>query len=352
MSDRIELLNHVQGLPRQPPSPVADLDQEIRAFVEQLPVPGGRATTVAVLDSGVSRHWYLTDRLAPVGGAAAGDEWWDLSSPELPRDTGHGTAVAGVVRQYAPRAAILSRRVIDRAGDSHDDVLSEAVRELILYSPDVLNLSLGPGHHGDGSVTATPRTAAAVAALQDQCGTIVVVAAGYKDDGWPQAELTVPGERTLIVGASTANGAAAEFSDDLDVRIWARGVDVLVPFLYWNGLVEIGDDTEPGAGLQPAGRGHAGRGHAGRGHAAVADQEPEHFAGWAEWTGTSFAAPAVAGAVADAIGRDTTSTDQHSRRLAGLRSVLANAVRHEDGRLGLNALPSLNPFYTSPTAVD
>src|SRR5712691_2534848 len=108
MGDRIELLNHVQGLPREPPRQVRDLDGEILASVGSEPGVG-RPTTVAVLDSGVSRHWYLADRLTPVGGPSAGDEWWDLSGRELPRDTGHGTAVAGLVRQFAPRAAILSR---------------------------------------------------------------------------------------------------------------------------------------------------------------------------------------------------------------------------------------------------
>jgi hypothetical protein len=339
VGDRIELLNHVQGLPREPPHAVPDLnEQDVEAAANDQPVVG-RLTTVAVLDSGVSRHWYLADRTSPVGGPADGDESWDLSSAVLPRDAGHGTAVAGVVRQFAAGATILSRRVIDRDGASHDGVLSQAIRDLIQYSPDVLNLSLGPGRHQDGSITATPQTAAAITALQDACGTIVVVAAGYKDDGWPQAELAAPGERTLIVGAMEADGSAATFSDDRDVRIWARGVGVLVPFLYWNGLVQLGetDDEQPPPqqdGTIPA---------------ATDDDGPVRFTGWAQWTGTSFAAPAVAGAIATAIGQDADTLDLRQRRLTGLWSVMDAGISVEGGRLVLNALSSLNELYTVPT---
>jgi subtilisin family serine protease len=345
MRDRIELLNHVQGLPREAPRAVPDLDEKdvVTAAKEE---PGaGRLTTVAVLDSGVSRHWYLSGRTWPVGGPADGDEWWDLSSPVLPRDTGHGTAVAGVVRQFASRATILSRRVIDRDGASHDDVLAGAIRDLIQYSPDVLNLSLGPGHHDDGSVTATPRTAAAITALQEACGTITVLAAGYKDDHWPQASLTTPGERTVIVGAVQADGSTADFSDDRDVHIWARGVGVLVPFLYWNGRVQSGEAEDqhdaPHTGTDPAPADPAAP--------AAGEEEPRQFAGWAEWTGTSFAAPAVAGAIADAIGRDGDILDVRQRRLAGLRDVLDTAITLYGGRRVLRAKSSLDGLYTVPT---
>ena len=336
MGNRIELLNHVQGLPREPPRAVADLDAEIRAFTQNLPATG-RPTTVAVLDSGIGRHWYLADRTIPVGGAGGGDEWWDLSSPVLPREIGHGGAVAGVVRQFAARATILSRRVIDRDGASHDDVLARAIRDLIKYSPDVLNLSLGPGRHPDGSITATPRTAAAIAALQGACGTIVVVAAGYKNDNWPQAELTEPGERTVIVGATEPDGNMATFSDDRDVRIWARGRGVLVPFLYWNGLVRLGETDDDDETAQPDTAG------------TEDEPTPMRFAGWAEWTGTSFAAPAVAGAVADAIGQNPGTYDHRERRLAGLQAVLDAAVVDSYQRRVLSARSSLNTFYSDPT---
>jgi subtilisin family serine protease len=336
MGDQIHLLNHVHGLPREPPRPVPNLDEAKVREIADHEIQSGRLSTVAVLDSGVSRHWYLANRTFPVGAPDAGDERWDMGIDTLPRETGHGTAVAGIVRQYSAHSAILARRVIDRDGDSHDDLLASAIDDLVRYSPDVLNLSLGPGRHEEAPdmVTATPLTAAAITRLQETCGTIVVIAAGYRDDRWPQAELTAPGERTLIVGALDKHLRKASFSDDRDVQLWARGVEVLAPFVYWNGLVQLGnaEETSGTPGPQPG---------------PVPVPEPRTFHGWTEWTGTSFAAPAVTGAIAAAISADTDTRDVRERRLAGLHTVLKRAV-HFNGLPVLNALPSLNRLYTTP----
>jgi subtilisin family serine protease len=328
MGDQIYLLNHLQGFPRQAPEPLPHLDEAKIREIAAGEIMSGRLSTVAVLDSGVSAHWYLVNRTYPVGAPDAGDERWDLSSDVLPRIVGHGTAVSGIIRQYAPHSAILARRVIDRDGASHDALLAGAITDLIAYSPDVLNLSLGPGRHDEqpDMVTATPLTAAAITRLQDECGTIVVIAAGYRDDRWPQAELTAPGERTLIVGALDKHLRKADFSDDRDVQLWARGVEVLAPFVYWTGHVQQGTaDDMPAPQPGPV----------------------ETFHGWTEWTGTSFAAPAVAGAVAAAISADTDTRDVRERRLHGLHKVLKGAV-HFNGLPVLNATPSLNRLYTTP----
>jgi subtilisin family serine protease len=332
MGDQIYLLNHLQGFPREAPKPLPHLDEARIHDIADHEIQAGRLSSVAVLDSGVSAHWYLVNRTYPVGAPDAGDERWDLSSAVLPRVVGHGTAVAGIVREYSQHTAILSRRVIDRDGASHDELLASAILDLIRYSPDVLNLSLGPGRHDDqpDMVTATPLTAAAITKLQEACGTIVVIAAGYRKDRWPQAELTAPGERTIIVGALDKHLRKAEFSDDRDVQIWARGVDVLAPFVYWNGRVQLGTAEEEDSG-----------------HPAPQPSPVESFAGWTEWTGTSFAAPAVAGAVAAAISADTDTRDVRERRLHGLHKVLKRAI-HFNGLPVLNATPSLNRLYTTP----
>ncbi|HSV67204.1 MAG TPA: S8/S53 family peptidase [Mycobacteriales bacterium] len=323
--DRITLLNHIQGLPLNPPRPVAPLDPAKVAAALPAYERTPYRTTVAVLDSGVARHWYVRDQLYPVGGADDATEQWDLAEAVLPRQIGHGTFVAGVVRQYAPYASILARRVIDRDGESHDQMLAAAIRELVDYSPDVLNLSLGPGRHADeeDAATPTPQTAAAIARLQDVCGTIVVIAAGYRNDLWPQVELAAPGERTVIVGAwDPAAERRAGFSDDRDVEIWAPGVGVVSSFLYWEGLVELGttdDAAEPG----------------------VAAESPRlRFDGWARWDGTSFAAPAVSGAIAAAIGAGCSQRTPHERRLVGLEEV-RDAAKTIDGDRVLAASPTL-----------
>jgi Subtilase family len=324
-------LTRQQNVPRAAPQPLPHLDEARIHDIADHEIQSGRLSSVAVLDSGVSAHWYLDNRTYPVGPPDLGDERWDLSSAVLPRVVGHGTAVAGIVREYSAHTAILSRRVIDRDGVSHDELLATAILDLIRYSPDVLNLSVGPGHHErrPDMVTATPLTAAAITRLQEACGTIVVLAAGYRDERWPQELLTTPGERTVIVGALDKHLRKAEFSDDRDVQLWARGVDVLAPFVYWTGRIQLGTTAEDGG--QP-----------------VPQPSPvETFAGWTEWTGTSFAAPAVAGAVAAAISADTDTRDVRERRLHGLHKVLKRAI-HFNGLPVLNATPSLNRLYTTP----
>lgn len=326
MSDRIELLNHIHGLPLDPPRAVAPVTpQEVARVTEDEQQPG-RTTMIAVLDSGVGQHWYVKDRIYPVGIPEDADERWDLCDGVLPRYVGHGTFVAGVVRQYAPHATILARRVIGSEGASNDQVLAQAIRDLINYSPDVLNLSLGPGRHPaeEDAATPTPQTSAAITRLQEECGTIVVIAAGYRSEHWPQVELAIPSERTVIVGAYDQNQQRADFSDDRDVELWAPGVGVLSSFVYWNGPVAQGETDEP------------------EGQAET--PPPQQFEGWAEWDGTSFAAPAVSGAVATAIGQRTSERDTRKRRLTGLEDVRAGAkLIGED--LVLTAQPSLISFY-------
>jgi subtilisin family serine protease len=321
-------VSHIQGAPLAPPNAAS-----APKLPEKKDLTGGEFTTVAILDSGIVRHPWLAGSYAHAS-LGAGLERWDLSGDELPRWAGHGTFVAGVVLQYAPRATILPVRVMDLDGEAHDYLLAESIRSLIRQDPDVLNLSLGPGRH-PGEVeaaTGTPQTNQAIADLQAACGTIVVVSGGYVDQPWPQDHLAEPvrlvrpgspaalGGQTVIVGALDAGHTPAagdrvrkaSFSDERDVRLWAPGVGVSSSFLHWTGPVEPGQATdEPGSGA-----------------ALAAKPASQRFDGWARWTGTSFAAPAVAGAVAAAISRRPVGGEPVERRLAGLNEVLDASARH------------------------
>jgi subtilisin family serine protease len=331
----IELESHIQGAPLSPPKPA---DRPL--MLAPLVLKGGQDTKVAVLDSGITRNRWLEGSYAESALMTSVDQW-DLSSAILPRHVGHGTFVAGIVRRYAPQARILPVRVIDLNGDSHDDVLGGAIRGLIGDDPDVLNLSLGPGHHAeDGTQTRTPKTTDAIAELQQACGTIVVVSAGYKRgendyrQPWPQSELASPGERTVIVGALDAKGEPAGFSDDRGVGIWARGEDVPSSFVYWTGIVEQGETPDDD-------------GHEELQHAAIARQDQVvKFKGWARWTGTSFAAPAVAGAVAAAISHQ--DGDDHARRLRGFQEVMERARRNVSNSAGVPVLDAASIVFPDP----
>src|SRR5207248_2172256 len=109
--------------------------------------------------------------------------------------------------------------------------------------------SLGPGDHdGNAAAAATPLTINAIRALQQECGTIVVVSAGCTNKGWPQEHLDTNNQRTLIVGASEGDVEnrknATAFSPD-DAQIFAPGKDVESTFIYWRGKVAVEASDDP-----------------------------------------------------------------------------------------------------------
>ncbi len=98
---------------------------------------GSRRPVVAVLDTGLGRHdWFSDPEFAQLGASVAGlpiglgagveDPEIDgiVSDPlrgTLDRDSGHGTFIAGIIRQTCPDAKILAIRVMpsDGAVDEH-----------------------------------------------------------------------------------------------------------------------------------------------------------------------------------------------------------------------------------------
>ncbi len=107
----------------------------------------GEGVMVAVLDTGV-------DLEHPALVAALADEslWWDFYDGDaLPQEEGtfdhagygHGTNVAGIIRQIAPFASILPLRVLGPSGEGDVDSVAAAIRHAVDSGADVINLSLG-----------------------------------------------------------------------------------------------------------------------------------------------------------------------------------------------------------------
>lgn len=320
---RFPLANHVQGLPFDPPR-----WGEAPRLRPKETLTQGRGTTVAVLDSGVSEHPWLAGSHAETPLPDAARELWDLSAAALPRHVGHGTFVAGVLLQYAPGARVLSRRVVDVHGDADDVRLATVIEDLVAQDPDVVNLSLGPtpvdepGEVDEG----VARTVAALRTLQDACGTVVVVAAGNDGEKFATEHLAPEDPLTVVVGALDLSGRPAWFSATKAVRIWAPGVDVLSSFVHHDGPVSL---------AHPDGHDH---GHGQHDHhhepAAPATARPvAPFTGWARWNGTSFAAPAVSGALCAEIGALAHVEDRRERRSRALSRVLDAARPLPDGDL-------------------
>ncbi len=246
----------------------------------------GQGVRVAVLDTGIdARHPALANRLARRGGVVLGrdfvDDDADASEAGSRADAGfgHGTHVAGLVALAAPGARLMPVRVLDARGRGNTWVLAEALAWAV--DPDgrpgtddgahVINLSLGTTaptelltlavqlatceFDDDDDDMQHPGFDADRQRCANRFGAVVASAAGNSGSDvemqYPAAE-DVKG--TLSVAASTAAHRIAGFSN------WGSWVRIAAP---GDTLVS----TVPGGG-------------------------------YGTWSGTSMAAPLVAGSAA------------------------------------------------------
>jgi hypothetical protein len=214
--------------------------------------PAGSHPVIALLDSGVQPHpWFSglihfpvpvdLDVLNPDGAAgpppapeAAGppflldadgmDGWHSpipLVNPAIrpfPPGThwGHGTFIAGLLRQAAPHAKVLSMRVMDSTGQVDDRAVVHALTWLYQTTAiraDVVLMAFGRQAAKHDPILADVRDAMAVLAGQ---GVKVVASAGNDASGkrvYPAAFAEVLGPNVISVGAVIEVGKPAPFSN-------------------------------------------------------------------------------------------------------------------------------------------
>ncbi len=260
----------------------------------------GEGVTIGIVDSGVRRNHPDLPRDFVVAAA----DFVGSDDAEATRDDyGHGTAVAGVIagtragaRGVAPGVSIVSARVLDDDGVGTVSAAIRALDWLVAEAPEtgvrVINLSVGsPARE---SFTRDPLAQAVESALD--AGIVVVASAGNygQSDGRDAyggilSPATHPG--VITVGASDPADTARR-SDDAVAPWSSRGP---TPF---DGLGKP-DVVAPGAHLAvPARAGSTlwtafPAAHVASWPAADLDGAPYLVA-----SGTSLAAPAVAGVVA------------------------------------------------------
>ncbi len=170
----------------------------------------GRGVTAAVLDTGICRHPDFTGRILEfrdfVGG---GRQCYD--------DASHGTHVSGILggdgrsrggqyRGIAPGCGLVALKVLDRFGQGNLEDLIGAVEWVIdhrrQYGIRIMNISAGTSREE----TAAPETWRIVEWVERawDAGIAVVVAAGNL--GPEPSSITVPGnsKKVITVGASDA----------------------------------------------------------------------------------------------------------------------------------------------------
>lgn len=233
----------------------------------------GRGIRVAVIDTGID---YTHPDLGGCFGAgckvAGGYDFYNNDNDPFD-DNGHGTHVAGIIaangsiRGVAPEATLLAYKALGSGGSGWASTIIAALEAAV--DPDnnpltndgahVINMSLGGGGNPD-----SPLSQAVDRAVQQ--GSIVVVAAGnegnYGQDGYATIGSPASARRALTVAASSKTDTRANFSSRGPVAgFW----EVIKPDLIAPGVSIL--STIPGNGYQA-------------------------------YSGTSMAAPHVAGAAA------------------------------------------------------
>jgi subtilisin family serine protease len=232
--------------------------------------------TVAVLDTGLSAHpwydscdWYREQREEVTEPLDA-----DLDH-ELDAQAGHGTFIAGIVLQRAPDARIRAKRVIGGDGVGDELGMIRALDWLARWGrADIVNLSIGCHTYDDRP---SPLVARAIAALRG---------AGSGRDGEP------PRRRTIVV-ACAGNAAS-------DRPFWPAALKTVIAVAALDGADRAWfssygwwvDACTQGVGLTSCFVRFDGP------RPRVDGVDPDRFRGYATWSGTSFAAPAVAGVIA------------------------------------------------------
>jgi Subtilase family len=256
--------------------------------------PGpGNPIRIAVIDTGIAEKERTDGWLT---GLARPDNIDPLDALPTPRNgfldfgAGHGTFVTGVVQQVAPGAELVVYRGLDSDGTGDKVRLACAMVQAAREGAQIINLSFGLEALDDRPPLAFEialEMIDEIAAATDR--EILVVAAagnfGRARPSWPAAFGNV-----VAVAGLTQRLAPAQWSSRgpwVDCSTLSEGV--------WSPYVE-------------------GR------ESPVVDPDPDVFPenAWALWSGTSFAAPQVAGAIAK-IAQEEGLTPRHA-----LRKLLAD----------------------------
>lgn len=179
----------------------------------------GDGVTVAVVDSGVAPHFALTNVV----------DRRNFSTDTETFDTlGHGTHVAGVIgattgaaKGIAPKAKLLSLKVLGHSGMGSNSAVAEAVQYAADQKVDIICMSLGSPSPSD-AVHQACRYA-------HEKGVIIVCAAG--NDGGA-VNFPAAFSETIAVGAVDRNGNACEFSSrGKEILVAAPGQDITSTWL-------------------------------------------------------------------------------------------------------------------------
>ena len=210
----------------------------------------GAGVTVAVLDTGAdSSVPALSGRLLPGWNYVADDsDTGDVATSVGSDAVGHGTFVSGLVALVAPRASILSEKVLDSEGYGTVYGAAQAIIDATAAGANVINLSFGT----EANQLTSSLLQQAIQQAQ-HAGAVVIAAAGN--------------------AGSNQNEYPGSWPQTLSVAALDQASDGLASFSNYGGWVDVAAPGQGVVGPMPGG-------------------------GYDIWAGTSMSAPFVAGQAA------------------------------------------------------
>jgi hypothetical protein len=290
---------------------------------------GNRRPVVAILDTGIGEHSWLPPEIVnlepavltiPIANPELTGVTGNPYEGELDPDAGHGTFIAGLIRQRCPDADILAVQVMGGDGVVAESNLLDVLHLLALRQElavegnepsgviDVLSLSLGYYHEQPDDLTFDPHLLVPLQKL-GRLGVAVVVAAGNDSTDrpmypaaftpWAGGPVTAPDKDCLpviSVGALNPNGTIALFSNAGGWVSCHRPGAALVS--TYPTTINAAQQAAVATTVPTE-------------NALRSTIDPDDFAsGFAVWSGTSFAGPVLAGEIAAQLCRvDLSAVD-------------------------------------------
>ena len=296
-----------------PNQPAPNVHALLRRAAAEGPMTAGTPAKVAIIDTGIDRQ-----RLPNVAGEPDLMHQFPLGESPAQRaqyldfDAGHGTFVAGIVLQIAPDADITVYRAVDSDGIGSEVRVACKMLEAVNDGNQIINLSLSCQTQDDFPPIAIHAALELIKArevkdeIPESNRPLFIAAAGNFANTRPSWPAAFPG---VVSVAGLAPG--------LQPSLWSsRG--------FWVDCSTIGEGI---LSTYVPGR-----------ESPLITSTPVVFPGpdpWARWTGTSFAAPQIAGVLAQAY----QASGIHPR--AALGALLASGRPIPDFGQAVRILPGV-----------
>jgi subtilisin family serine protease len=260
----------------------------------------------------------------------------DPLNGSVDRQAGHGTFIAGIVRQHCPQAHLLAIPVMPADGAVAEQDIHTALALLLQRHldalrtgnaqevVDVLSLSLGYYHESPEDALSDGPLRRLIEAYAAN-GVAVVLAAGNDGTRMPFFPAAFAAEATAPVdpaGAVPITSVGALNPDGTTVALFSNNGDWVTTHRRGAAVVS----TVP-TSLQGGRQASVRVERHDPGTRSTIDPD-DYSSGFAIWSGTSFAAPVVAGQLAAAIAADPSSADIGRDEAVERGRAAVNAVVH------------------------